>query len=76
MDGIDDCPTNNDETMFEINETDIIKQLQQTHYRCEKLKIMIHKRWIQNHNCGDQNRSSFDYRKDLSFQTVCDGFIE
>jgi hypothetical protein len=43
MDGINDCPYMDDETMFEMNNIDVIKQLEQTHYKCQTSKKYIHK---------------------------------
>ena len=51
MDGIHDCPSMDDENMFEMNNTNLIKQLEQTHYKCQTSKKFIHKRLIENHNC-------------------------
>jgi hypothetical protein len=81
MDGINDCPSIDDETTFKLNNTDLIKQLEQTHYKCQKSNKFIHKRLMTNHLCEyeyneDEEGSSFKYIKDIVFQTVCDGFIE
>jgi hypothetical protein len=86
MDNIDDCPYMDDENILEINNTDVIEQLKQTHITCETSNKYIHKSLIKNGdcNCGkiefdwcdDEDWGSFNFRKQISFQTICDGFVE
>jgi len=51
MDGIDDCPYLDDENKSEINNTDVIKQLEQTHVKCQTLEKYIHKTLIKKRSC-------------------------
>jgi len=87
LDGIDDCPLLDDEkTLFERNDTDVIKQFEQSHYKCPTSKKWIHKSLLkdQSCNCGyneyeeceDNNKNVINSKRDIFFRLVCDGFTE
>jgi hypothetical protein len=86
MDNIHDCPYMDDENIFEIKNTDIIELFKQSHYRCQASNKYIHQTLIRNLicDCGytgdmwcdDENWGSFNFQKYISFQTICDGFVE
>lgn len=51
MDNIEDCPFLDDEQNIEINNTYLIKQLEQTHYKCQTSNKYLHKTLIERGSC-------------------------
>jgi hypothetical protein len=86
MDGIDDCPRNDDESITRINNADILKQVLKNHFKCQTSNKYIPQSSIANGicDCGkieptwceDEDLNMNYIRRNISFQTICDGFIE
>jgi hypothetical protein len=85
--GYRDCPYSDDENMFIINNnSNLIKQLNKTHFYCQSKKNYISQNMINNHQCDcndkeigrciDENLGEIDSSRDILFQTICDGFQE
>lgn len=80
MDGIDDCPYLDDE-----NNTDVIKQLEQTQVKRQTSNKSIHKTIIKKGSCDCDyigyercydKVTGHKYEMNVLFQATCDGFFE
>jgi hypothetical protein len=85
LDKIDDCPYMDDENITAINNTHAGKQLDKTHFKCQITNKYIHRSLFKDNicDCGrisgwceDEDRYLFNSYKNISFQTICDGFKE
>ncbi|CAF0787566.1 unnamed protein product [Adineta ricciae] len=86
MNGVLDCPSNDDETMFNDTNTQIYNQLKRTYYKCYFsnkyiLQSAINDRhcdcgFSESHVCEDEDASENYTLRTISFQTMCDRFTE
>jgi hypothetical protein len=75
-----------DENIIFINNTNAIKQIERTHFKCQASNKYIPRSFVNNHICDCEFSRTFscedeDYRPidpyiNISFQTICDGFLE
>ncbi|CAF2569386.1 unnamed protein product [Rotaria sp. Silwood2] len=85
MDSSFDCPQNDDENIIQTNYTDLT-QLLKSHVKYEISNKYIHRSYVYDGKCHCELFVSYwcedeDFhrqyaRKNISFQTICDGFTE
>jgi hypothetical protein len=75
-----------DENITIINNTKLIEQIQKNYFKCQILNTYIHPSLVKNNKCDcktnepiwcEDESNNYNYiRRNISFQTICDGFIE
>ncbi|CAF2931593.1 unnamed protein product [Rotaria sp. Silwood2] len=85
LDGTYDCLEDDDENITHINSTGLIKLLK-NHFKCEISNKYIHLMSVQNQICDcsvkellwceDEFDSSYYARTNVTFQTICDRYVE
>ncbi|CAF4970062.1 unnamed protein product [Rotaria sp. Silwood1] len=85
MDIRDDCPHKDDENITHINRGNLTELLKH-HFKCEITGTYLHQSLVRNdiceckledqHWCEDEDLHINYARKNISFQTICDGFTE
>ncbi|CAF4370898.1 unnamed protein product, partial [Rotaria sp. Silwood2] len=80
-----DCPYRDDENMTHINNTNLTNLLKY-HFKCQIANKYLHQSLVKNIDCDcsiedegwceDENFLMQYARKNISFQTICDGFTE
>jgi hypothetical protein len=75
-----------DENMTAIYNSHIMKELKNTHFKCQTTNKYIHRSFVNDHNCDckpneyyecdDEDVNGFNPYTNISFQTICDGFQE
>ena len=86
LDGNVDCPHNDDEHMTKINDSIVIERIKRRTFYCQAMNKSISLTSIENGQCDcgymdntwceDENLNMNYIRRKISFQTICDGFIE
>ncbi len=86
FDGNDDCPYMDDENINVIDNIHLMEQLKKTHFKCQISNKYISRSLIKNGvcDCGyfqsgwcdDEDLQSFNFQNNISFQTICDGYVE
>ncbi|CAF4144877.1 unnamed protein product, partial [Adineta steineri] len=86
INGVTDCPYNDDENIFEDTNPQLFAQVKHKYYKCHVTNKYIPQMAIFNRDCdcGDdeynfcEDRDRYDNltRRAISFQTICDGFQE
>ncbi|CAF3237514.1 unnamed protein product [Rotaria sp. Silwood2] len=85
LDVANDCPQREDENITYINNTGLTKKLK-SHFKCELADKYIHQSFVADGTCNclfagyrwceDESSDVHYARKNISFQTICDGFTE
>ena len=83
MDSINDCPYMDDENITIINTNSLMERLNKTHFQCQASNTYIFKSFIKNAKCEcgyveddwceDEDMDIEYIRKNITFQTICDG---
>ncbi|UJR07966.1 hypothetical protein I4U23_012245 [Adineta vaga] len=86
MNGISDCPYNDDENIFEETNLELFEKLKFQYYQCYFTGKYIPQSAIlntkcdcgrlENFFCEDENEIENFTKRTVSFQTICDGFQE
>jgi len=86
MNGKNDCFYNDDENLTIISNNNIFEKFKQTHIKCEISNRYIRQiqindgtcdcGYIDDNWCEDENLKRNLIAKDISFQTICDGYSE
>lgn len=86
LDRNSDCPYMDDENIIAINNSDAGKQLDKTHYKCQLINKYISQSLRRDSQCDcnamgislceEEHEYIFNSLKEISFQTICDGFVE
>jgi hypothetical protein len=86
MDFTYNCPHMDDENITTINNPDVVERMKQTLFKCEATNKYIHQNllkdgtcdcgYIQYDWCEDENLGLNEIRRNISFQIMCDGFVE
>ena len=85
IDGVFDCDHYDDENTIMFNDT-LSSKVIRTHFKCSKMNKYISYRLVQNgqcdcnaidnESCEDENFDIDFITNHISFQTICDGFVE
>ncbi|CAF5226860.1 unnamed protein product, partial [Rotaria magnacalcarata] len=83
LDGQFDCPENDDEDIIQLYDKNLTDKLRH-HFKCDVAKTYIHQSLLDNGECDcildtynwceDEGINIQHVRKNISFQTTCDGF--
>jgi hypothetical protein len=86
LDTVDDCPYADDENITLINTPDIIKKLDETHFKCRTSGKYISRSLVNNVHCNcppflfiwceDEDQNIIHLYKNIVFQHICDGFVD
>ncbi|CAM4873275.1 unnamed protein product [Rotaria socialis] len=85
LDGLFDCPENDDEDIIQLYGKNLTDKLRH-HFKCDVANTYIHQSLVDNGECDcalddyywceDEGIDIQHVRKNISFQTTCDGFTE
>ena len=86
LDANNDCPLADDEDLSRIDRIDLIKRIKETYFHCESLDTYMSPTLTNDGTCDcrdkcrdlcvDEDLNRNFIRKNISFQTICDGFVE